>query len=135
MTVKQADAINSKLQNMQIELDSLKKLVEIKNAAVRLALKYNKACDSLEERFTEMSYGPTFIYNYKNDIYTIDLSLFKIKLNSMGKVKLKKMNRWEIGRYFELLHGNSNGLTDWKETFREFDLPLIEDNKILFDKK
>jgi len=134
MTVKQADAINSKLQNMQIELDSLKKVVELKSAAIKLALKYNKACDSLEKKFTEMSYGPTMIYNYKNDIYTLDFSLYKIKLSSLGKVKMKKMNRWQIGRYFELLHGTENNLNDWKETFREFDLPLIEDNKLLFDR-
>jgi len=127
MTVKQADAINSKLQRMQIELDSIKKQIELKD----LALKNNKSCDSLENKFLDMSLGPTFIYNYKNDIYTIDLSLYKIKLNNVGRIKLKKMSRWEIGRYFELLNSNSNNIIDWKTTFREYNLPLIEDNKLL----
>ena len=127
MTVKQADAINLRLQKMQSQLDSLKKVVEEKD----LALKSNKSCDSLETKFQDMSHGPTFIYNYKNDIYTLDLSLYKIKLNNLGRVKLKKMTRWEIGRYFELLNGNSNNTIDWKETFRDYNLPLIEDNKLL----
>lgn len=127
MTVKQADAINSKLQKMQLQLDSLKKVIDEKD----LALKNNKSCDSLEIKFQDMSYGPTFIYNYKNDIYTLDLSLYKIKLNNLGRIKLKKMSRWEIGRYFELFKGNSNNTIDWKETFRDYNLPLIEDNKLL----
>ena len=127
MTVKQADAINSKLQKMQYELDSLKKQIELKE----LALKNNRSCDSLQSKFLDLSYGPTFIYNYKNDIYTLDLSLYKIKLNNIGIVKLKKMSRWEIGRYFEILHSNSANVIDWKQTFRDYNLPLIEDNKLL----
>ena len=130
MTVKQADAINSKLQKMQFELDSVKKAVAVKDSL----LKNNHSCDSLANAFEEMSLGPTFIYNYKNDVYTIDLSLYKIKLNSIGRVKLKKMSRWQIGHYFEILHGGTTNLIDWKEEFREYNLPLIEDNKILYVK-
>jgi hypothetical protein len=131
MTVKQADAINSRLQKMQSESDSLKKVVALKDSL----LKNNHNCDSLLNAFEDMSFGPTFIYNYKNDIYTIDLSLYKIKLNNTGRVKLKKLSRWQIGRYFEILHNSgANNLIDWKEEFREYNLPLIEDNK-LFDAK
>lgn len=127
MRVKQADAINAKLQRMQFDLDSLKTVVLIKDSI----LKKKSSCDSLVEKFEEMSYGPTFIYNYKNDAYTLDLSLYKIKLNNVGRIKLKKMSRWEIGRYFELLRGNNTNVIDWKNTFREYNLPLIEENKLL----
>lgn len=129
MTVKQADAINAKLQNMQFKIDSLEKDNSIKENL----LKSNRACDSLMDKFKDMSYGPTFIYNYKEDIYTIDLSLYKIKLNDSGRIKLKKMTRWEIGRSFELLNGNTNNYINWKETFREYKLPQIDDNKLLFE--
>lgn len=130
MTVKQADAINTKLQKMQLEIDSVKKVISLKDSLI----KNNHSCDSLANAFEEMSLGPTFIYNYKNDVYTIDLSLYKIKLNSIGRVKLKKMSRWQIGHYFEILHGGTTNLIDWKEEFREYNLPLIEDNKILYVK-
>ena len=128
MTVKQADAINNRLQKMQFELDSVKKVLSLKDSLI----KNNHNCDSLSNALEEMSLGPTFIYNYKNDVYTIDLSLYKIKLNSIGRVKLKKMSRWQIGHYFEILHGGTTNLIDWKEEFREYNLPLIEDNKILY---
>lgn len=127
MTVKQADAINAKLQNMQLEIDSLDKEISIRENL----LKSNRSCDSLLDKFQDMSYGPTFIYNYKENIYTIDLSLYKIKLNDNGKIKLKKMTRWEIGRSFELLNGNKNNYINWKETFREYKLPIIDENKLL----
>lgn len=125
MTVKQADAINAKLQNMQFQIDSLNKEISIRENL----LKSNRSCDSLLDKFQDMSYGPTFIYNYKENIYTIDLSLYKIKLNDNGRIKLKKMTRWEIGRSFELLNGNKNNFINWKETFRDYKLPLIDDNK------
>lgn len=127
MKVRQADAINVKLQKMQFELDSIKKDALLKDSL----LKKNSSCDSLSEKLQDMSYGPTFIYNYKNKAYTLDLSLYKIKLNNAGRIKLKKMSRREIGRYFELLRGNSANVIDWKNTFREYNLPLIEENKLL----
>lgn len=127
MTVKQADAINAKLQNMQFEIDSLDREVLTRENL----LKSNTSCDSLLDKFQDLSYGPTFIYNYKENIYTIDLSLYKIKLNDSGKIRLKKMSRWEIGRHFELLNGNKSNYIDWKNTFREYKLPLIDENKLL----
>lgn len=125
MTVKQADAINSKLQNMQSQIDSLNSVIEQKNKELRM----NRVCDSLENKFREMANGPTFIYNYLDSVYTIDLSLYKIKLNSLGRVKFKKLNRWQIGRYFELMNGEPQYMVDWKEVFRDYELPLIEENK------
>jgi hypothetical protein len=124
MLVKQADAINTRYNDMKNEIDSLKK--EIKT------LKNKSNCDSLLDVFQDMADGPTFIYNYKNDIHTLDLSLYKISLNTSGKIKMKKMNRWEIGRYFEIMRGDdNNNLIDWKNEFREYNLPLVDKNKQL----
>lgn len=125
MTVKQADAINSKLQSMQLKNDSLQKIIQKKDSLLRS----NRVCDSLENKFRELANGPTFIYNYLDSVYTLDLSLYKIKLNSMGRAKFKKLNRWQIGRYFELMKGEPQYMIDWKEVFRDYELPIIEDNK------
>jgi hypothetical protein len=123
MLVKQADAINSKFVKMKSEMDSLKLVIK------ELQTKSN--CDSLKGIFEDLSFGPTFIYNYKNSIYTLDLSLYKIKLNTTGRVKMKKMSRWEIGRYFEIRGSTTKNVIDWKEEFREYELPLLDSNKEL----
>lgn len=131
MLVKQADAINTRYNDMKNEIDSLKKEIDSLKKEIKI-LKNRNNCDSLLNVFQEMADGPTFIYNYKNNIHTLDLSLYKIKLDTAGKIKMKKMNRWEIGRYFEIMRGDdNNNLIDWKTEFREYNLPLIDKNKQL----
>jgi len=133
MTVRQADAINNRYLKMKIQIDDLH--LQIDSLQKQLNLAKQEKCaelDSLKNVYEEMAEGPSLVYRYKNSIYSLDFSLYKIKLNSIGRVKLKKMSRWEIGRYFELMHGEYRNLIDWKATFREYDLPLIEDNKLLF---
>lgn len=123
MLVKQADAINDKFTKMKSEIDSMN--LVIKNLQVK------SNCDSLKGVLEELSLGPSFIYNYKNSIYSLDLSLYKIKLTSFGKIKMKKMNRWEIGRYFEIKGNTIKNVTDWKEEFRSYELPILDSNKEL----
>jgi hypothetical protein len=133
MTVKQADAINARYLKMKAEMEGLQTQIDSLQKIAAAPKKSRCAeADSLKEVYEELADGPSLLYRYKNDVYTLDLSLFKIKLNSTGRVKLKKMSRWEIGRYFELMRGDYRNLIDWKDTFREYDLPIIEDNKLLY---
>lgn len=123
MTVKQADAINAKYKVMKGEIDSLKKLLTLP--------KKISTCDSLSDKYWDLANGPTLIYVYKNEIYTLDLSLYKIKMTSLGRVVMKKMSLREIGLYFELLNGGVTNMIDWKKEFREMNLPVLDDNKKL----
>lgn len=123
MTVKQADAINDRYKKMKSEIDSLQKLASLPKPKLN--------CDSVTTTFWELANGPTLLYNYKNEIYTLDLSLYKIKLTNRGRVVMKKMTRYQIGRYFEILHGGITNMIDWKQEFREFELPILESNKKL----
>lgn len=123
MTVKQADAINLRYKLMKAEIDSLKQLLAVP------APKPN--CDSAAITFWNLANGPTFIYNYKNEIYTLDLSLYKIKLTNKGRVVMKKMSKRQIGSYFELLHGGTTNMIDWKKEFRDLELPVMEFNRKL----
>lgn len=122
MTVKQADAINVRYKTMKAEIDSLTKVLNTKP---------KQNCDSVAITFWDMANAPTLIYNYKNEIYTLDLSLYKIKLTNRGKVVMKKMSRYQIGKYFELLHGGTTNMIDWKKEFRDFELPILDSNKKL----
>lgn len=125
MTVRQADAMNSRLEKMKGQIDSLSKSLS--------ALRKSKSMevDSVSKVIEKMAEGPSFIYKFKNDVYSIDLSLYKIKMNSIGRVKLKKMRKRQIGRYFELFKSNYENSIDWKEQFREFDLPMMDENKFV----
>lgn len=130
MTVKQADAINLRFKDMKATIDSLKAASDTLHKQI-VFLKNRSNCDSLKQVFEEMADGPTFIYNYKNSIYALDLSLYKIRLTSNGKVRLKKMTRRQIGKYFEIIKDRRDNIIDWKEEFREYDLPLLNSNKEL----
>ena len=44
------------------------------------------------------------------------------------------MRRRQIGNYFEILHGGGANMIDWRNEFREYDLPLIEENQIFYKK-
>ena len=123
MTVKQADAINTRYKTMKAEIDSLRDALS--------TIKTKKGTDTTVTKLWDIANGPSFVYNYKNQIYAIDLSLYKIKLTNLGKVVMKKMTKREIGKYFELLYGGVTNMVDWKQEFREFELPMIDSNKKL----
>ncbi len=134
MTVKQADAINLKFSKMKIEVDSLLRVIENMNKALNESVRMRKMDerilrDSLLLSYQKMAEGPTFIYNYKGEIYALNMGLFKIKMRTTGKIKLKKMTKRQIGKYIELIRRDYDNSIDWKSEFWDFELPVLDENK------
>lgn len=129
MTVKQADAINSKYKTQETYIDSLKKCIAFANKQIDSlkSIKPKSDCDSLLYIINDWAYKPSLLYHYNGRVHSLDLSLYKIKFTTKGSVEITKLSKKEMSKYHQLLHSGGNNLIDWRQQFIYFELPLIGD--------